>query len=479
MYHVNTETGEMGKCRAVKGMCPFGETEEKYETLSEARTASERILSKIHETISTNHKNSSPLLSELVDTEKFQYMIDKGFISTRVHKDDPNLRIYCYTPAVQFQGLWTPETKLARGLIMNIHGKEDLSESTIEARGLSKFFTVDHSRSEWGRIKLIDDDEGVQIGDAIDVDMDAPAYVANKLDGALGVMYIDPKGNASIATKGSFTSLEAEEGSRLVEGKHNGKDLGNFVKRNYAGKTLIFETITTKQQHVVNYGNKEDTVLLGTIDNRTGFWTPSNDDWEVAKRYGFETAQPYEAHSLGEALALPYDRNHEGVVVTVSNKDGSQSMFKVKYDEYLSIRKIKNSLTKKSMFALVKDTKPADLKNIEKPSDIDFSSLINVPNVPEAKWIIDERKKVIFDEIVKPIRQDFETSNNLFKKMSETADFTTPEGLKDFAKNVFAMDAPTSVKKVVLSMKTAVVNGKNPEDSAWKSLFKEKEKDYR
>ena len=64
-------------------------------------------------------------LSSLVELDRFWKLVDSGHISKRVHPDDESLAVFSYTPKVQFSGLWTPETRLARGLVVHFTDERD------------------------------------------------------------------------------------------------------------------------------------------------------------------------------------------------------------------------------------------------------------------------------------------------------------------------------------------------------------------
>ena len=53
--------------------------------------------------------------------------IEEGLISEQIHPEDANIRIYNYTPIVQFDKKWDDITMKCRGLIMNIQTGEILS----------------------------------------------------------------------------------------------------------------------------------------------------------------------------------------------------------------------------------------------------------------------------------------------------------------------------------------------------------------
>lgn len=47
-FHINTDSGEAGACRAVKGNCPFGSDSEHYSSAEEARAAFEKSMNAQH-----------------------------------------------------------------------------------------------------------------------------------------------------------------------------------------------------------------------------------------------------------------------------------------------------------------------------------------------------------------------------------------------------------------------------------------------
>ena len=60
--------------------------------------------------------------------------IENGLITERHHPNDETLKIYNYTPKVQFKRLWDDTTKLARGLIVK--------DNRIVAMPFRKFFNL-------------------------------------------------------------------------------------------------------------------------------------------------------------------------------------------------------------------------------------------------------------------------------------------------------------------------------------------------
>ena len=69
-----------------------------------------------------------------MDLEKIKQYVEQGLISENIHPEDENVRIYNYTPEVQFDRKWDDTTIMCRGLILNIKTGE------ILARPFEKFF---------------------------------------------------------------------------------------------------------------------------------------------------------------------------------------------------------------------------------------------------------------------------------------------------------------------------------------------------
>lgn len=343
------------------------------------------------------------LLSTIASVERFQADIAAGRIWERQHPDDSELRIYSYSKMTQYGGLWTPESKLARGLILRVPGG-DFEKATVESRGLPKFFTVAQSQDDWGRVKLIDDDENVVVDEAPEIPWDLPAIVANKLNGALGLGYIDPSGRFRISTKGSFGSLEAEVANRVLDSKY--VSATDFFSRagsaHPALSTMLFEIITPERPHPVDYGDLEDLILLGTIDNATGAWTPAQGD-EDAVLMGFPYAETHKVRSLRDAVELPYEDNTEGFVVTVIGA-GPEAIYKVKPNEYLQLRKLFYSLQDSVLKDFVSTRAFMDqLFEINGPDNIDLSALVGELKLNgQMEAMLEKRRSMIYTDVALP-----------------------------------------------------------------------------
>jgi len=342
--------------------------------------------------------NQTPIfLSDIVSVDDFVADIAADRIQERKHSDDSDLRIYSYTKKTQFGGLWTPAAKLARGLILRVPNG-DFNFATVESRGLPKFFTVQQSQDDWGRVKLIDDDENVVVDEAPEIPWDLPAVVANKLNGALGLGYIDPTDLFRVSTKGSFGSLEATVANRVLDSKY-ADALPELSK--ISGVTMLFEIITPERPHPVDYGNLEDLIFLGTIDNRSGGWTPASGTEKIVTELGFPFAETHEVGSLKDAVALPYADNTEGFVVTVIG-GGPEAIYKVKPNEYLQLRKLFYALQETELKDFVSTRAFTDqLQEIDGPEDIDLSALVGELKLNgQMEAMLEKRRNMLYIQFV-------------------------------------------------------------------------------
>lgn len=301
-------------------------------------------------------------LSSLVELDRFWKLVDSGHISKRVHPEDESLAVFSYTPKVQFSGLWTPETRLARGLIVHFTSERD---GRVVGRGLPKFFTIDQiTAGDWASTVLIDDDENVTVDETPEIPWDEPAHVANKLNGALGLGYLAPDHTAAVATKGSFGSTEALIGTRLLKGRAQ-----HALRQLLAeGETPLFELITPERPHPVDYGELEDLIFLGTVVQATGEWLPATDEHPLVVAGHFHAAEVLEHSTLREAMAAPYEENTEGMVVTVA--DGQ--LFKVKSQEYKDLRHAFYSVTESDVRSLVTKLSYEQLMELESADDYEL-----------------------------------------------------------------------------------------------------------
>jgi RNA ligase len=263
-------------------------------------------------------------IDEIMDRAELQRLIAENYITARDHPALP-YKILNYTPKTQFERNWTRETEHSRGLIV------DLRDQTIVSRPFSKFFN-------WGEREVVIPDE--------------PFLAYEKLDGSLGISYVDADGLPSIATRGSFTSYQATRGTQILRTMY-----AHTLDRILAlGKvTLCFEIILPEYRIVVDYAGREDLVLLAAFDTETG--QELDLDEPGIAGLGYPLAKRYAPTTLDEARALiesPVFENAEGVVVRFAGG----LRLKLKREEYLRLHRIVTGITPRRIWEMLKDGNP-------------------------------------------------------------------------------------------------------------------------
>lgn len=260
-------------------------------------------------------------LSDVFDLSLLEHCLNERLVVARRHPSR-DLTILNYTERCQYErGLWNPVTLQCRGLIHNGAGE-------IVARPFRKFFNYGQA-------------------EAPPLDLNAPASVTDKLDGSLGILY--GRGTvAAIATRGTFDSEQAEWATA-------------FWHRHYADVqvpdeiTLLFEIIYPKNRIVLDYGDREDLVLLGAVSVETGrSFDPLN---PALSFWPGPRAEVFPYSTLAEALAAPPRPNAEGLVVHLHVSD---ERVKIKQEDYVALHRIVTGLNERSVWEHLVAGKPLE-----------------------------------------------------------------------------------------------------------------------
>lgn len=144
---------------------------------------------------------------------------------------------------------------------------------------------------------------------------------------------------------------------------------------------------------------------------------------------------------------MPYDPNHEGVVITVNNADGTQQLFKVKYDEFFKIRKVRYALTADALKGMVASTPTSDLLGAHDAGDIDMRAFAYAFNVDygDIKWLLDLRRDEVWNELILPFRERVRDVVNAY----DSLDLDGVSTRKEFALAVKAAEFPREVASIV------------------------------
>jgi len=280
-------------------------------------------------------------LFDLLDPEELSQMISEKRIAKQVHPSLP-ISIYNYTNRAQFMNKWTQSERVCRGLIV-----EDGTNKVI-ARGPEKFFNYG------------------QPG-APEIDLDSPVMITQKEDGSLGIgWYYD--GFSGVATRGSFASDQAKHASAM---------LPDFRRESFKwhmdhDKTSIFEIVYPENRIVLDYGDRDELIELGTVDNKSGLIVNRRRDAIRGRWY----------MPLSEALVFPIPADEEGYVLDIFSKDFDEwgtgtvtGHIKLKGEEYkilhglltnTNARRIWVQLAARACHQLVEQTAANNGKEVEK-----------------------------------------------------------------------------------------------------------------
>lgn len=237
-------------------------------------------------------------------------LVEAGYVTRRKHPSQ-DLYILNYTPKTQYEGLWNETTLSCRGLVVD-------GRNRIRARCFNKFFNYEEVRGEVARRE----------------EMGFKTF--EKVDGSLGILYwVD--GVPAIATRGSFTSDQALRGTAILRSRYKGANLDPSL-------TYLFEIIYPENRICVDYGSKEDLVLLSV------FHTESGEELEPSEG-PFPVARAFDLGSDFDGIKSLNLRNREGFVVRFD--DGYR--FKVKFEDYVALHAAIFSVSTRSVWNSLKN----------------------------------------------------------------------------------------------------------------------------
>jgi len=239
---------------------------------------------------------------------ELESLVEGGYISRRKH---PRLDLYIlnYTPRAQYEGLWNETTEQCRGLVVDGSGR-------VVSRCLRKFFNHDEVRQEVS--------SRLASG--------ATFETFEKVDGSLGITYWDG-GRPMVATRGSFTSDQAVRASSILAGRYGDARLDPDL-------TYLFEIVYPENRICVDYGAKEDLVLLAAVHTESGR--------EVdAPGLPFPRPDPFDLGSDFDRMSELNLENREGFVVRF--EDGFR--FKIKFADYVALHRSIFSVSSRTIWS--------------------------------------------------------------------------------------------------------------------------------
>lgn len=256
-------------------------------------------------------------LGDVLNTTVLARHLFDGYVRSQVHPSEP-LVIYNYTEkAAWAPDGWTHEMRTCRGLIVNYETED------VVARPFAKFHNI-------GEPHAPDAPAG-------------PARVMEKVDGSLGIIYREPmSGLLSVATRGAFMSDQAIHATQVLRERYDGF-------RPTLGYTTLVEIVFPSNRIVVDYGDMDDLVLLGVVQNFDGRTRYKADDpWPGPRA---------QIHPFRRPEDLPAEGVGEGFVLHWPDED---VRLKVKYAEYVRLHRIVTGVTERTVWEHLSAGLPMD-----------------------------------------------------------------------------------------------------------------------
>lgn len=224
---------------------------------------------------------------------------------------DGRLRILNYTAKATYSRAWNEATVACRGLILDDAGR-------VVARPFPKFF-------------------GPSEPDAPAIPSGQPMETTAKLDGSLGIAYTHPEGGVRVATRGSLTSHQAVEATRIWHERYHRVVLPE-------GVTPLFEIIYPDNRVVLDYGEMRDLVLIALIDIETGADIDAASlEWPGPRA---ETVSFADFGSLMDHMASADESDREGYVARFTTDESRpHTRFKLKFPAYVAAHRVIFGLT--------------------------------------------------------------------------------------------------------------------------------------
>jgi len=301
-----------------------------------------------------------------IDLNNLKELEILDLIATQKHKTYPYISLanYSHKAAAQPKEVWEEHELLnhCRGLIYNNEtGK-------VIAKPFKKFWNIGERNAP-------------EIPENFMESWGAPE-VSLKHDGSMGIAF---KINEQIhfATRGSFASEQAIKAKQIWDEKY--KDRSILLSKDI---TYVFEIIYPENRIVVDYGDKEDLILIGCIYTDTG----------EEESYAFLEVE------AGDILHIPYTKSYtftslEKLLTNGVMDEGyvlywpkQQVRVKAKKEWYVKVHKARFSLCEKRVWELFLQEEEGEGDYKVEPGSIDtftaFLNLFTVLDAEDQNWLI-------------------------------------------------------------------------------------------
>lgn len=285
-----------------------------------------------------------------LDLKNLQRMIDAKYINRQKHPSE-DLYIYNYSHGCQYAGAWNNETKQCRGLIMD-------SNMNVVARPMSKFFGFE---------------QATQLGETFPVE---DFVITSKEDGSLATLF-QVGGKPYIATRGSFTSDQANKANEILQSKYSHVKFDPKL-------TYQFEIVYPENQIVLQYNGLTDLILITIIVTKSGTELPYTTVKKFADDNGFPIVKIFDGVADYSKLDVP--DNAEGFVVFFPS---TGQRLKIKGAEYCRLHRLVTQCNSKTIWELLKDGKSTE-ELVERVDDMFYDWVKSVISDLTSQYVLTE-----------------------------------------------------------------------------------------
>ena len=374
--------------------------------------------------------------------------VEPGYVAVQQHSEFP-LSIFAYGRKTVAEQKWDFVTTKCRGIIIN----RDTGE--IVSRPFEKFHNYGSTQAE----------------------EQAPLYAVNfdpsksviweKMDGFMCTLYTWG-GVDYIASKGSFHSVHAKWATAWLRKKF-GTSLGVPT-----GHTAVFEGLHRNLRIVVDYGTREELVLLSVVNNETGEEFSPGALLAFADGKGLATPNLRNAtlQKVHDETLVESGTDEEGFVLTWYQKGKPPFRLKLKFIEYLRLHRMVTGVSPKRIWEVLATNQSQELDEYIKQSTPWFSAFVQ-------KWLraltaeykrIENEAATRYVSVKTPI--DMQAIYDMHEAGTINIDFaglrkayalafTTPEN-KPYAGVMFATLDGKDVAPVIWKMVKHMTAGHNP-----------------
>lgn len=253
-----------------------------------------------------------------VDWDVLNTYINEGYITTNKHPDY-DIWVLNYTPKTQAKKYWDLYTLSCRGLIVDDNGN-------ILARPFQKFKNLEEH-------------------DSSEINMNQKFEIFEKMDGSFIILfYYYTTMEWIVASRGSFISEQAMMAKKMIS-----RDSLDILNKD---NTYLFEILYMVNRIVVDYGDREELILLGVINTKTGRELCYNGMYKKYSNY-FKIVDKINITDIDDLRDLRKleSTNREGFVIRF--QDGFR--VKVKFEEYVRLHRILTNVSNKTVWEHLKN----------------------------------------------------------------------------------------------------------------------------